>query len=359
MEAAESKSPEINSNNEEVIVFSDSDSANDEDQTDLSQVKVKEFLASCAFTPLPPSPITPTFSKTDKDKRPESPGEMIVSGSEEPADEDGEADMSMSEQSQSQSLNTSSADTVLVSQNSQPSLVLEVEEMEEEEMGGGDTQIIDQSDQSDCRSDKSLARDQNSNDAEKKKSITKEFKNSGANYWLNEMLKSRSKPKKLDIEDPSFPFTSSFSQRMKTNMNQNSVETLDEFLGGISLSDKIVKTGLRHPAKHTRGKGWVKLKKKNTNLFMEKLLGGVQEVGEPATSSSKTGKRSRSSSPEELPGPSTTPTTSPVTSRSRRKKNREDSAKKTNKQPAGTCPLCYKSMRLSVLQEHAGEALTG
>ena len=200
MEAAESKSQEINSN-EEVIVFSDSD----EDQTDL---KVKEFLAGCSFSP--------TFSKTDKDKRPESPGEMIVSGNDEPEDEDGESDKSMSELSQG--LNTSSADTVLVSQNSQPPL--EVEEMEEEDMvEGGDTQIIDQSDppSSDCQSDKSLARDQNSNDAEKKKSIPEEFKNSGAYYWMNEMLKSLRNPKKLDIEDPSFPFTSSSSKKMNTN----------------------------------------------------------------------------------------------------------------------------------------------
>ena len=350
MEAAESKSQEINSN-KEVIDFSDSD-----------DLQVKEFVASCAFTPFAPG----SNSKTDKDPRPESPGEMIVSGSEEPADGDGETDKSMSELSQG--LNTSSADTVLVSQNSQPppEEVEEMEEMEEEDLvGGGDTQIIDQSDppSSDCWSDKSLARDQNSNDAEKKKSITKEFKNSGANYWLNEMLKSGSKPKKLDIEDPSFPFTSSSSQRMITKISQNSVESLDEFLGGISLSDRIVKTGLRHPAKLTRGKGWVKLKKKNTNLFMEKLLGGGQKDGEPAASSSQARKRRRSSSPEELPGTSNTPTTSPVTSRPKRKKNREetragDSAKKSKEQPVGACPLCYRSMRVSVLQEHAGEALT-
>merc|ERR1712183_946997 len=105
---------------------------------------------------------------------------------------------------------------------------------EEEEDFVGDTQILDQSDPviPDSQS-QSLARDQNSNSS-KEKNLNKELKNSRATYWMNNFLKSLTKPKELDIEDPAFPFTSSSSASMKLKLKPNSVETLNEVLRGIS-----------------------------------------------------------------------------------------------------------------------------
>ena len=321
--------------------------------------------------------FTPTFPKTKE--RPKSPVAMIVSDTEEPqdGDEDGEDDKSLSELSLSQSLNTSSADTVSVSQNSQPPALEEEDNTDLLEA----TQIVDQSDPP-SPDPQSLARDQNSNKSKEKSlnsliSLHREIQNPGANYWMNEMIKSRTKPKELDIEDPNFPFNPSSSQKM--NLNQSPVETLKDFLGEISLTDQLVKTGVRHPAELTRGRHWAKLKKKNRNLFLDKLSGGEGD-GEPATSSSssKAGKRSRSSSSEETPGPSTsTSTTSPVTSRLKRRKMRDETQRKSSspdpatpntpntprgkgkkEPPMGTCPICNRSMKCSVLEIHAGEAVT-
>ena len=101
-----------------------------------------------------------------------------------------------------------------------------------------------------------------------------------------------------------------------------------------------------------------------------------EEDCEPATSSSKAGKRKRSSSLKEISGPSST-TPSPVTSRSDWMKNRDetkedDYVKKIKvegslttatpntsreKVEKGTCPICNKSMKFSVLERHAGERL--
>ena len=358
-ESAEFRSQD-QENNSNGKVFSDQD------------ITVKEILNNLSFTP--------TFPKTEE--RPDSPVVMIVSDTEEPQDEDGdddgdedgdkEDDHSLSELSQSQSLNTSSADTVSVGQNSQPPpLEEEQEEQMEDDMDMMEaTQIVDQSDPPSPDS-QSLAMDQNSNNA-KEKSRNKKIKNPGANYWMKEMIKSRSKPKKLDIEDPNFPFTS--SQEMNMTKNPNPVETLKDFLEGISLTDQLVKTGVRHPAKLTRGKPWAKLTKKNRNLFLEKLSEGEGDCA-PATSSEKAGKRSRASSPEETPEPSTSiSTTSPVTGRFKRRKIRDVTKRKSSspdpatpntsrvkgkkEPPMGTCPICNRSMKCSVLEIHAGEAVT-
>ena len=102
MEAAGSRSQEINSNEE-------APSASKEDDIDL-----KQFLFNTSFQGL---------SSTDTEQRPESADDMVVSDIEE-----SESDQSFSVLSPS--LNTSSADTVLVSQNSQPPLEVEVKEEE-------------------------------------------------------------------------------------------------------------------------------------------------------------------------------------------------------------------------------------
>lgn len=225
----------------------------DSSEEDNTDVDVEEFLKNLSFQP--------TFSNAKTDKRPESHGGMPLMVFDSEEEEDGKEEERKSVSDLVQSLNTSSADTVLLSQNSSQS-ELEVDEKAMPE----DTQIMDQS-----GNPSPDQRDQNCNAKE----------NSGASYWLNELLNSKSK--KLDIEDISFPSTSSPSQR-------------DE------------------PA--------------------------------PEPSSTKAGKRKRSRSAEEIPGSSTP---SSVPSRSKRTKK---------EQPQGTCPLCDRSMKLTVLERHAGEAVT-
>lgn len=220
------------------------------------------------------------------------------------------------------SLNTSSADTVLLSQNSQ-------EEVEME-----DTQIIDQS--------APPSPGQIPTKAEEK-SANKKFKSSGGIYWLNEFLKSRTKPKKLNIEDDFFPSTSPSPQRLNMNQSQNPEESLKDFFGGIS------EEGLRHPAKLTRGIKWIKLTRKNKTLF------GGEDSSEPA-SSSNAGKRRGSSPVEETPGSSTSP---PLASRKKSKATTPNSSRVKGKkeQPQGICPMCERTMKMTVLERHAGEAV--
>ena len=134
--------------------------------------------------------------------------------------------------------------------------------------------------------------------------------------------------------------------------DQNPQETVEEFQGG--QSDRKTETGLR-----------------------------AEEDGKPPTSSSKAGKRKRSSSQEETPEPSSSSTTTPVISRSQWRKNKEETKEdnsvknikasspkaegspptpatpnSSGKKPLGTCPICFKSMKFSVLERHAGEAVT-
>ena len=102
-----------------------------------------------------------------------------------------------------------------------------------------------------------------------------------------------------------------------------------------------------------------------------------EEDCEPVRGSSNVGKRKRSSLPEEIPGPSTS-SPSPVTRRSERRKNKDeikedDSVKKVKveespttstpntsreKVKKGSCPICNKAMKFSVLEKHAGETET-
>ena len=286
--------------------------------------------------------------------------EDAETGSEKINSNDGEDEEveSLSQLSLSLSLNSSSADTVLLSQNShnsqyqysQYSQSLKVEDVEAEEPRYEDTQtqILDQSYPSSPRQSQTKA---------KEKSPHTEVKNSGEIYWLNEILKSRSKPKKLDIEDISFQLTPASSHRLSMSLTQNPEETLKDFLGG--KADWIVKEGIRHPAKLNRRICW---------------------TGCESASSSKAGKRKRSSSAKKTPRASTS---NPVSSRSKRRKSKyelkeNDSVKNSKRsspegfsdpatpktsrvkgkkeQPQGTCPICNKSMKLAVLARHAGEA---
>ena len=223
--------------------------SSEEDKIDL-----KGILENLSFKPLSSS------QQTEERERADSPGKMLVSDTEE--DADGQEDKkSLSELSSS--LSASSADTVLLSQNqnsnshsdSQPSLEVEEPSCQETPPVQEDTQIKDKVQSGPSSSDQ-IPRDQNSNAKE----------NSGAFYWPNEFLKSGTKPKKLDIEDISFPATSSLSQR--------------------------------------------------------------DEEGEPGASSSKEGKRRRSSSPKEEN--STTSSSSSITatssgsSRSKRAKGKKE-----------------------------------
>ena len=256
--------------------FEEEGLSSEEDKIDL-----KGILENLAFKPLSSNQQT----ETEESERADSPGKMLVSDTEE--DADGQEDKkSLSELSSS--LSTSSADTVLLSQNSnshsdsQPSLEVEEPSCEETPPVQEDTQIKDQV-QSGPSSFDQIPRDQNSNAK----------KNSGAFYWPNEFLKSGTKPKKLDIEDISFPATSSLSQRDKE--------------------------------------------------------------GEPGPGSSKEGKRRRSSSPKEensttsfFSSITTTSTTTSGSSRSKRAKGKKE-------QSQGTCPICERSMKLRVLVTHAGK----
>ena len=270
--------------------------------------------------------------------------EDAETGSEEINSNEDEEVESLSQLSLSLSLNSSSADTVLLSQNShnsqyqysQYSQSLKVEDVEAEEPRYEDTQtqILDQSCPSSPRQSQTKA---------KEKSPHTEVKNSGEIYWLNEILKSRTKPKKLDIENISFQLTPSSSYRLSMSFTQNPEETLKDFLGG--KADWIVKEGIRHPAKLNRRICW---------------------TGCESASSSKAGKRKRPSSAKKTPRASTS---TPASNRSKRRKSKyelkgcaDPATPKTSRvkgkkeQPQGTCPICNKSMKLAVLARHAGEA---
>ena len=220
-----------------------------------------------------------------------------------------------------------------------------------------------------------------------------EINNPRANHWVRQMLSASMK--KLTLNDATRPLESFEEMRSPSR-------TMEDLREGMKLSSEIMKKGVKHHSKDSKAKSKkflpVKIKQKsqaktlipsqrrNRSQFLEKLLkeeagdNGDDEDFSPSTSKqSVRKKRRRSSSSEVLPP---TPSSSPVsrtTKRPRRgakkkpvvKKSQpepwplEDSpgprssplvtARKTDSEAPGTCPICFRHMKISVLERHAGE----